>query len=72
MIASRQTLEAAVVDAASDTQPYDTLFGERGFRLRFVVETHIHTNRFSGARRLAAVHGGELCLHESARSAYLF
>jgi hydroxyacylglutathione hydrolase len=72
VIASRKTLEAAVVDAASDTEPYDTLLRERGFRLRNVIDTHIHADHVSGARRLAAVHGAELCLHESARTTYPF
>ena len=72
VIASRRTLEAAVVDAASDTEPYTALLREREFRLRHVIDTHIHADHVSGARRLAAAHGAELCLHESARTTYPF
>jgi hydroxyacylglutathione hydrolase len=72
VIASRKTLEAAVVDAAIDTEPYSALLHERGFRLRFVIDTHIHADHVSGARRLSAAHGAALCLHESARTAYPF
>jgi hydroxyacylglutathione hydrolase len=72
VIASRQTREAAVVDPACDTEPYVALLREREFRLRYVVDTHIHADHVSGARRLAAAHGAELCLHESARTAYPF
>src|SRR6516165_3960707 len=72
VIASRQTREAAVVDPAVDTEPYDTLLREREFRLRYVIDTHIHADHVSGARTLAAAHGAELCLHESARTAYSF
>jgi glyoxylase-like metal-dependent hydrolase (beta-lactamase superfamily II)/rhodanese-related sulfurtransferase len=72
VIASRKTREAAVVDAASDTEPYDALLRERDFQLRYVIDTHIHADHVSGARRLAASHGAELCLHESARTAYPF
>ena len=72
LIAARKTREAAVVDAAIDTEPYDTLLREREFRLRYVIDTHIHADHVSGARRLAAAHGAELCLHESARTAYPF
>jgi glyoxylase-like metal-dependent hydrolase (beta-lactamase superfamily II)/rhodanese-related sulfurtransferase len=72
VIASRSTREAAVVDAASDTEPYDALLREREFRLRYVIDTHIHADHVSGARRLAASNGAELCLHESARTAYPF
>jgi hydroxyacylglutathione hydrolase len=72
VIASRQTREAAVVDPASDTEPYNALLREREFRLRYVIDTHIHADHVSGARRLAASTGAELCLHESARTAYSF
>jgi hydroxyacylglutathione hydrolase len=72
VIASRKTMEAAVVDAASDTEPYTSLLREREFRLRYVIDTHIHADHVSGARSLAASNGGELCLHESARTAYPF
>jgi glyoxylase-like metal-dependent hydrolase (beta-lactamase superfamily II)/rhodanese-related sulfurtransferase len=72
VIASRKTGEAAVVDPASETEPYDALLREREFRLRYVIDTHIHADHVSGARRLAASQGAELCLHESARTAYPF
>jgi glyoxylase-like metal-dependent hydrolase (beta-lactamase superfamily II)/rhodanese-related sulfurtransferase len=72
VIASRSSRDAAVVDAASDIEPYETLLRERDFRLRYVIDTHIHADHVSGARSLAAAHGAELCLHESARTAYPF
>jgi glyoxylase-like metal-dependent hydrolase (beta-lactamase superfamily II)/rhodanese-related sulfurtransferase len=72
MIASRKTREAAIVDAASDVEPYNALLLEREFRLRYMIDTHIHADHISGARGLAAAHGAELCLHESARTAYPF
>jgi len=72
VIASRKTGEAAIVDSASDIEPYDALLREREFRLRYVIDTHIHADHVSGARRLAGLHGAELCLHESARTAYPF
>src|SRR5262249_34192936 len=72
VIASRKTGEAAVVDPASETEPYDALLRGRELRLRYVIDTHIHADHISGARRLAASQGAELCLHESARTAYPF
>ena len=72
LVASRESQEAAVVDPALDTGQYDALLRERGFRLRYVVDTHVHADHVSGARRLAGAHGAELCLHESARVAYPF
>jgi hydroxyacylglutathione hydrolase len=72
VIASRRTHEAAIIDPAIETEPYEALLRERGFRLRYVIDTHIHADHVSGARRLAAQYGGELCLHELARVAYPF
>ena len=72
VIASRRTHEAAIIDPAIETEPYEALMRERGFRLRYVIDTHIHADHVSGARRLVAGYGGALCLHESARVAYAF
>jgi hydroxyacylglutathione hydrolase len=72
LIASRRTNEAAIVDPAIETEAYDALLRERGFRLKYVIDTHIHADHVSGARRLVTEHGGELCLHESAQVAYPF
>jgi hydroxyacylglutathione hydrolase len=72
VIASRRTHDAAIIDPAIETEPYDALLGERSFRLQYVIDTHIHADHVSGARRLAARHGAELCLHESAQVTYPF
>jgi len=72
LIASRQSREAAIVDPAIDTGQYDELLRERAFRLKYVIDTHIHADHVSGARRLAEKHGAELCLHESAPVTYPF
>jgi hydroxyacylglutathione hydrolase len=72
LIASRQSMEAAVVDPALETRQYDELLKERGFTLRYVIDTHVHADHVSGARTLAAAHGATLCLHASAKVAYPF
>ncbi len=72
LIASRQTAEAAIVDPAIETEQYDDLLAERGFTLRYVIDTHVHADHISGARKLAAAHGATLCLHESAKVTYPF
>ena len=66
IVASRNTQDAAIIDPAIETEPYEALLRERGFRLHSVIDTHIHADHVSGARRLVAQHGGQLCLHESA------
>jgi glyoxylase-like metal-dependent hydrolase (beta-lactamase superfamily II)/rhodanese-related sulfurtransferase len=72
LVASRRTGEAAIIDPAIETAPYEELLCARGFRVRYVIDTHIHADHVSGARRLAARQGGQLCLHESAAVAYPF
>jgi hydroxyacylglutathione hydrolase len=72
LIASRKSLEAAVVDPAVVIDQYEGLLQERGFTLRYVIDTHVHADHVSGARKLAARHNAQLCLHESARVTYPF
>src|SRR5260370_31619252 len=72
LIASRATGDAAVVDPGMATEPYDEVLARRGLRLRYVIDTHIHADHISGARRLASAHGAELCLFAGARTAYPF
>src|SRR5690242_18629002 len=72
LIASRQSHEAAIVDPAVLTEQYEALLAERGFQLRYVIDTHVHADHISGARALAAKSGATVCLHESARVSYPF
>lgn len=70
LVASRGSREAAIVDPSADLEPYETVLAQRGFRLRYVIDTHVHADHFSLARTLAAAHGAELCLHEAAEVTY--
>src|SRR5687767_1088834 len=72
LIASRQSHEAAIVDPSIETAQYEPLLQERGFKLRYVIDTHVHADHVSGARKLVAEHGADLCMHESARVTYSF
>src|SRR5687768_10342703 len=73
VIASRETHEAAIVDPSVHLEEYESILREREFTLRYVIDTHVHADHVSGARRLLAAHpGAELCLHESADVAYPF
>ncbi|HEV8637040.1 MAG TPA: rhodanese-like domain-containing protein [Chloroflexota bacterium] len=72
LIASRQSHEAAVIDPSIDLAQYDALLKERDFRLRYVIDTHVHADHVSGGRWLAAEHGAELCLHEAGQVTYPF
>src|SRR5579859_3234467 len=70
MVASRQSQEAVIVDPSLEVDQYEALLRERDFRLRYVIDTHVHADHLSGARQLAAAHGASLCLYESAQVAY--
>lgn len=72
LIASRQSHEAAMVDPGIETDEYEEVLRGRGFHLRYVIDTHIHADHVSGARALAAAHGAELCLYETAQTTYPF
>lgn len=72
LVASRQSQEAAIVDPAVEIEQYLALLEARGFTLRYVIDTHVHADHVSGARRLAAATGAELCLYETAQVAYPF
>jgi hydroxyacylglutathione hydrolase len=72
LIASRQSREAAIIDPALDVEQYAVLLRDREFRLRYIIDTHVHADHISGARKVAAHLGGEICLHESAQVTYSF
>ncbi len=59
-----QTGEAAIIDPALDIEPYSALLATRGLTLRYVIDTHVHADHISGARRLVERHGAELCMFE--------
>jgi len=54
--------EAAVVDASLDPDVYLELAQRRGWRIHFVLETHVHADHLSRARALAADSGATLLL----------
>ena len=72
LVASGESREAAVIDPAMETEQYETALTERGYTLRYVIDTHIHADHISGARALATRHGAALLLHESAKTTFLF
>jgi hydroxyacylglutathione hydrolase len=70
VIASRESHEAAVVDPSIQIEQYLSLLDFREFTLRYVIDTHVHADHISGARRLVEAAGGERCMFESAAVAY--
>jgi glyoxylase-like metal-dependent hydrolase (beta-lactamase superfamily II) len=54
--------EAAVIDASLPSERYLALARARGWRIRVVLETHVHADHVSRARQLAADAGARLLL----------
>ena len=62
--------EAAVVDASLDPEVYLELVRRRGWRIHFVLETHVHADHVSRARALAANTGATLLLPATDRVSF--
>ena len=64
--------EAVVIDASVDEDVYVRLLNERGWRLVSVVDTHVHADHLSRAKRLAGRMRTELYLPAQDRIRYPF
>ena len=62
--------EAAIVDPSRDVDHYIRKAADKGLRIRYVVETHLHADFVSGHRELAERTGAEIVI--SARAGALF
>jgi hydroxyacylglutathione hydrolase len=61
-----------VCDPIDDPELYIRVAEENNLKIRYVVDTHLHADHVSGARRLAEVSGAEYVLYESADTQYAF
>lgn len=66
----RSEAEAAAIDASVDPDVYMSLAGQRGARIRYVLDTHVHADHVSRARLLAQRSGAELILPHQNRVRY--
>ncbi len=64
--------EAAVIDAALQSQVYLSLASEYGWKVTSVLETHVHADHLSRSRRLAELSGATLYLPDQNRVSYPF
>lgn len=61
-----------VVDPMDEPDLYLRAAGESGLEIRYVVDTHVHTDHVSGGRALAERAGAEYVLHRGAAAGYAF
>jgi glyoxylase-like metal-dependent hydrolase (beta-lactamase superfamily II)/rhodanese-related sulfurtransferase len=64
--------EAAVIDASLEPRVYLDLAAQSGWRIRSVIETHVHADHLSRARALAADTGATLCLPQTDRVCFSY
>ncbi|HJU42074.1 MAG TPA: MBL fold metallo-hydrolase [Vicinamibacterales bacterium] len=64
--------EAVVIDASLPPEVYIRLAAERGWRIRAVIETHVHADHLSRARQLAEQTGAALRLPPQQRVTFPF
>ncbi len=62
--------EAAVVDPRRDVDLYLAFAEERGLRIRYVIETHLHADFVSGHRELALRTGAEIVIGAAAAASF--
>ena len=55
----------AVVDPQQDVGVYLTIANDKGMEITHVIETHVHADHLSGARKLAQATGARLFHHEA-------
>jgi hydroxyacylglutathione hydrolase len=66
VVGGRSTNEVAVIDPALDVGDVLELLRVRAFDVRYVIDTHVHADHVSGARRLAEHTGAQLCMGDGA------
>jgi hydroxyacylglutathione hydrolase len=62
----------AVCDPLDEIDQYLRIADESGLKIRYVIDTHIHADHISSARKLASATGAEYVLHSEAPVDYVF
>ena len=59
-------------DPIEQIESYLRISNETGMKIRYVIDTHVHADHVSGARRLAEATGADYVLHDSAGAQFKF
>jgi len=62
--------EAAIIDPQRDVDEYIKEAGAHGFKIKYIIETHLHADFVSGHRELSARTGAEIVFSETAGAAF--
>jgi glyoxylase-like metal-dependent hydrolase (beta-lactamase superfamily II) len=63
---------AVLIDPASDTDQYTEILKRMRLDLKAVIETHIHADHISGARKLSDLSGSDILMHEESNVYFNF
>lgn len=63
---------AAVCDPIVDPEFYLQIAKQNGMKIRFVIDTHVHSDHISSGRKLAQLAGAKYVLHAGAGARYQF
>lgn len=63
---------ALAIDPSLDIEDYESILKEKQWRLKYVLETHIHADHLSRAKLLAEKHSAELFLPEKSKVHFQF
>ena len=70
VLIDEQSRLAAVIDPQREIEPYLDSARRAGSRIAFALETHVHNDFLSGARRLAVEHGATVVASKAAELSY--
>jgi hypothetical protein len=66
LLADKETREAALVDPLREkVDGYLALLDEKGFKLKYTIETHTHADHLSGSARLKERTGARMLMHHA-------
>jgi glyoxylase-like metal-dependent hydrolase (beta-lactamase superfamily II) len=64
IVADERTKEAIVIDPGDDAQDILRLVGDKGLKVKYIVNTHAHFDHVSANKALKEATGAELLVHE--------
>ncbi|MBP8626689.1 MAG: MBL fold metallo-hydrolase [Syntrophorhabdaceae bacterium] len=65
IVGCKITKEALVIDPAADCERIYSEATERGYNIRYIVNTHSHVDHIIGNRRMKELTGAEIVIHEN-------
>jgi len=69
VVADPDTKEAVIIDPVREQFERDTKFiNELGFKLKYIVETHVHADHVTSSGKLREQFGAKVVLHEASKA----